>query len=133
MKMNPVVHFELPADNRDRMTEFYTKAFGWNAEKMGPEMGNYVTVETGESDMKTGRPKKPGYINGGLYVRTSDMPSQYPSIVISVDNIEDAMKMVEAAGGKVIGKPMEIPEVGKYVSFYDTEGNRNSLMQPSGM
>ncbi|HUD19330.1 MAG TPA: hypothetical protein VMR81_02735 [Patescibacteria group bacterium] len=40
------------------------------------------------------------------------------------------MKDVAAAGGKVLGHPMEIPGVGLYVSFLDTEGNRVSLLQP---
>jgi hypothetical protein len=30
----------------------------------------------------------------------------------------------------VLGEPMEIPGVGRYVSFTDTEGNRVSLLQP---
>lgn len=29
MKMNPVVHFEMPAEDKKRMSKFYTKAFGW--------------------------------------------------------------------------------------------------------
>jgi predicted enzyme related to lactoylglutathione lyase len=41
------------------------------------------------------------------------------------------MKKVAAAGGKVLGEPMEIPDVGQYVSFFDTEGNRVSMLQPS--
>ncbi len=41
------------------------------------------------------------------------------------------MKKVAAAGGKIIGEPMEIPGIGTYVSFYDTEGNRASMLQPS--
>ena len=27
--MNPVVHFEMLAEDRRRMTNFYTKVFGW--------------------------------------------------------------------------------------------------------
>jgi predicted enzyme related to lactoylglutathione lyase len=30
----------------------------------------------------------------------------------------------------VLGAPMEIPGVGHYVSFTDTEGNRVSMLQP---
>jgi predicted enzyme related to lactoylglutathione lyase len=30
----------------------------------------------------------------------------------------------------VLGEPMEIPGVGQYVSFIDTEGNRVSMLQP---
>jgi len=38
---------------------------------------------------------------------------------------------VTKAGGKVLGEPVDIPGVGSYVSFIDTEGNRVSLLQPS--
>jgi hypothetical protein len=57
-------------------------------------------------------------------------PAQYPSVVISVDDIKDSMKKVIDAGGKVLGEPMDIPGVGSYVSFIDTEGNRASMLQP---
>jgi uncharacterized protein len=130
MKMNPVVHFEMPADDRKRMAEFYTRAFGWGTQQLGPEMGNYVVVTTGETD-ETGRPRHPGVINGGFFQKTADRPSQYPSVVIAVDNVQDSMKKVTAAGGRVLGEPMEIPGVGLYVSFVDTEGNRVSMLQPS--
>jgi predicted enzyme related to lactoylglutathione lyase len=40
------------------------------------------------------------------------------------------MERVTRAGGEVLGEPMEIPGVGQYVAFIDTEGNRNSMMQP---
>ncbi|HEY3251396.1 MAG TPA: VOC family protein, partial [Ignavibacteria bacterium] len=66
---NPVVHFEIPAENKDRMVKFYETAFGWNAQRLGPEMGNYVIVKTTETDEK-GMPKKPGIINGGLFEKT---------------------------------------------------------------
>ena len=41
------------------------------------------------------------------------------------------MNKATAAGGKVLGEPMEIPGYGQYVSFFDTEGNRVSMMQPN--
>jgi predicted enzyme related to lactoylglutathione lyase len=128
--MNPVVHFEMPADDRSRMADFYTKVFGWQAQLLGEEMGNYVTVATTEMD-ENGRPKMPGAINGGFYPRMKEMPAQHPSIVIAVDDIHDSMKQVTAAGGTVLGEPVEIPMVGWYVSFMDTEGNRVSILQPA--
>lgn len=128
--MNPVIHFEMPAEDRKRIAEFYTKAFGWETEEMGEDMGNYVVAMTTESDEKG--PKKPGAINGGFY-ESDDMPAQYPSVVISVDGIEKHMQKVRDAGGKILGEPMDIPGVGKYVSFIDTEGNRNSMLQPMEM
>jgi uncharacterized protein len=128
-KMNPVVHFEMPAEDRNRMAGFYSEVFGWQTQMFGEEMGNYVTVSTTETG-ENGRPKTPGAINGGFYPKRDDMPAQYPSIVIAVDDITDAMKKVTKANGKVLGEPDDIPGVGKYVSFFDTEGNRVSLLQP---
>jgi uncharacterized protein len=128
-KMNPVVHFEMPAEDRNRMAGFYSEVFGWQTQMLGEEMGNYVTVSTTETG-ENGRPKTPGAINGGFYPKRDDMPAQYPSIVIAVDDITDAMKKVTKANGKVLGEPNDIPGVGKYVSFFDTEGNRVSLLQP---
>lgn len=128
--MNPVVHFEMPAEDKHRMAQFYTNAFGWKTQMLGPDMREYVLVTTTESDAG-GRPKTPGFINGGFFKKSSDMPAQYPSVVIAVDDIADAMKKVTNAGGKVLGEPMEIPGYGLYVSFFDTEGNRVSMMEPN--
>ena len=127
--MNPVVHFEIPAEDKNRMADFYTKAFGWKTQMLGPDMNDYVLVTTTEPG-EDGRPKNPGAINGGFYKKSADMPEQYPSVVIAVDDIKAAMKKVTEAGGKVLGEPMEIPGYGLYVSFFDTEGNRVSMMQP---
>jgi len=127
--MNPVVHFEMPAEDRSRMRKFYESTFGWKTEQLGPEMGDYVLVTTTETDASR-RPKTPGMINGGFYPKRNDWPTQYPSVVIAVDDIRGSRKKVEEAGGKVLGEPMEIPGVGLYVSFFDSEGNRVSMLQP---
>jgi len=129
MGMNSVVHFEMPADDRQRMADFYTRVFGWQAQMLGPEMGDYVVVTTTESD-ENGHPKRPGAINGGFYPKKPDWQAQYPAIVIAVDDLHGAMQRVNESGGKVLGEPMDIPGIGAYVSFYDTEGNRVSLLQP---
>jgi uncharacterized protein len=126
--MNPVVHFEMPYDNAERLAKFYQFAFGWQMQPMGEAMGNYVLATTTESDQKG--PKKPGAINGGFFPKKPDWPAQVPSVVIAVDDIKQTMKQVAKAGGQVLGEPMEIPGVGQYVSFTDTEGNRVSMLQP---
>ena len=126
--MNPVVHFEMPYSNRDRMAGFYETAFGWQTQKLGEEMGNYVLATTTETN-ETG-PTRPGAINGGFFPNRPDWPAQYPSVVIAVDDIRQAMEKVTHAGGQLLGEPMEIPGVGQYVAFTDTEGNRASMLQP---
>jgi predicted enzyme related to lactoylglutathione lyase len=135
--MDPVVHFEMPYEDGDRAAKFYSEAFGWKPQMLGPEMGNYVVVNTSETDDKTRLPKKPGRINGGLYKRTK--PEQSPVVTIAVDDIQAAMKKVQQAGGKVVGgmqtpgQPDDIPGVGLYISFIDSEDNRVSLLQPKPM
>jgi len=58
---------------------------------------------------------------------------QHPSVVIAVEDLVRAMDKVTKAGGKVLGEPMDIPGVGGYVSFVDSEGNRVSMLQPLPM
>ena len=129
--MYPVVHFELPCDDRNRIARFFERAFGWKMQMLGPEMGNYVVATTAEKDAKPGAPA--GAIGGGFYTRTPEMPAQFPGIVIAVDDVRAAMKRVTEAGGNVLGEPMDIPGVGAYVAFMDTEGNRSSMLQPLPM
>jgi predicted enzyme related to lactoylglutathione lyase len=126
--MDPVVHFEMPYDDRGRMAGFYQQAFGWQTQALGDEMGNYVlatTTETSESG-----PKRPGAINGGFFPKKPDWPAQHPSVVIAVDDVVASIELVRRAGGMVLGEPMDIPGVGQYVSFTDTEGNRVGMLQP---
>ena len=129
MSTNPVVHFEMPYDDAARVASFYAAAFGWEMNVSGPEMGNYVLATTTASG-DDGRPTAPGTINGGFFPKNPDWPAQYPSVVIAVDDIRQAMTNVEHAGGELLGEVMEIPGVGQYVSFLDSERNRVSLLQP---
>ena len=133
MKMSPVVHFQMPAEDRKRVADFYHAAFGWQMKQLGPEMGNYILATTTESD-ENGKSKKPGEINGGFF--TKDKPDQYPGIVIQVENIREAMKKVKEAGGTVVGgrmspsDPDDMPGIGLFIAIRDTEGNLVTLMQP---
>jgi len=134
-KMNPVIHFELPATDQGRVRKFYESAFGWVTNELGPEMGNFVLAFTTESG-KNRTPKKPGAINGGFYKKTE--PNQTTKLTILVEDIHEAMKKIKEAGGKVIGgtqkpgEPDEVPGVGLFASFVDTEGNVASIYEDFG-
>ena len=126
---NPVVHFEMPYEDGQRVSNFYKNAFGWGMNLIpGEEMGNYITAHTAPTD-ENRMVTRPGAINGGFFQKKSDMPAQFPSVVIAVSDINKAMQDIAAAGGKVLGEPVEIPGIGMYISFEDTEGNRVSLLQ----
>ncbi len=126
--MDPVVHFELPAADRERLAAFYGTVFGWQTEFLGPEMGNYTVVTTTGSEGS--RPTTPGTINGGFFTPTDDPASHTPGIVIAVRDVTAALAAVQEAGGTVAGPAQEIPGVGLIGSIHDPEGNRISLLQP---
>jgi uncharacterized protein len=127
--MDPVVHFEFPYEDPRRVAKFYQSAFGWQTKELGKDSGNYVLATTTETDGKG--PKRAGAINGGFFPRKKDWPIQHPSVVIAVEDISRSMKKVAKAGGEVLGEPMEIPGIGRYVSFTDPEGNRIAMLQPT--
>ena len=122
----PVVHFEMPYDDGARAADFYASAFGWDTQIFGEDMGNYIVLGTAPSE--DGRPTQPGTINGGIYPRMPDRPA--PGVTVACDDISVAVERVRSAGGTVHGEPVQIPGVGLYVAFSDTEGNALSLLQP---
>jgi uncharacterized protein len=129
-KMNPVVHFEMPAEDRKRVSNFYSNVFGWQMTQLGSDMGDYLLATTSPVD-ENNMHKNKGAINGGFYQKGKD--GTVPHFVISVGNLEESMEMVKKEGGKVLGEPMEIPGIGTFVMFLDTEGNRVGMLQPVEM
>ena len=124
---NPIVHFEIPADDVERAMSFYKKTFGWEFNKfeMGSESSTggepYYGVITTEVDDKK-MPTKPGTINGGLMKRT--MPEQVFTNYISVSSVEASLKTLTENGGIMLMPKTEIgKEMGWIALFKDTEGN----------
>ena len=129
--MNRVVHFEMPAEDRERVAKFYGDVFGWQMQLMGPDFGDYILATTTEST--EAGPTTPGAINGGFFPKSgpgSGNQPPIPSVVIEVEDIQTHMQKVKDAGGKIEAEPQEIPGVGQWVRFTDTEGNNVSMIQP---
>ncbi len=119
--MDKVVHFEIPFDHKERAHKFYKNVFGWGLIDM-PEM-NYTIVHTVEIDKENNNmPKEAGAINGGMYKRDANS-AQGPVIVIDVADLDEKIKMVEAAGGHVIKGKVKVGDMGWYAQVKDTEGN----------
>lgn len=123
--MRSVVHFEIPADDVARAKEFYRSVFDWQMQDM-PEM-NYTIVRTTEVDEATQMPTTAGAINGGLMSRSAEAPA--PVLTIDVESVDQALKQVEAAGGRVVRERTEIPGMGAFAYFTDPEGNTLGLWE----
>jgi hypothetical protein len=117
--MARVMHFEIPADDPNRAVKFYEKVFGWKIDKW--EGGDYWIVTTGEDE-------EPG-INGAI------MPKQEGSMVvrntITVDSFDEYIEKIKSEGGKMLTEKTDIPGIGEFVTFQDTEGNISGLLKPS--
>jgi predicted enzyme related to lactoylglutathione lyase len=125
--MDPVVHFELPADDLGRAQNFYRTVFGWQIQSMPvPGGAEYTIANTTETDDR-GMPKRLGAINGGMIKRQA--PGERPVIVMDVQSVDDYVKKVQNAGGKIVQPPMNIGTMGRYARITDTEGNVVGLWQ----
>lgn len=121
--MNSVIHFELPVKDMSRAQEFYARAFGWITSNFDP---NNVLVNTTESDTN-GRPTRIGAINGSFRLAQDATPT----VVIEVADIKKQLEIIERNGGHLVDEPTEIPNIGYFARFRDTEGNLVSLWQTS--
>lgn len=116
--MGRVIHFEIGADDPDKVGNFYQEVFGWEVRKWdGPV--DYWLVMTGDSE-EAG-------IDGAIMARQSDMP---PTInTIDVDSLETAMESVKSAGGQLLGEAQAVPGVGYFAYCTDVEGNVFGMME----
>jgi predicted enzyme related to lactoylglutathione lyase len=109
---NRIVHFEIPADQPEKLTRFYSDLFGWKFEKAqmpGPE---YWLCDTGSDG--------PG-INGAVMQRQS--PQQPWMNYVDVANIDAAIAQATKLGAKVALPKTPVPGVGAYAAIVDVAGN----------
>ena len=117
--MNRPIHFEILADEPQKLAAFYETVLDW---KIAPWEGGgepYWLITTGEAGT-------PG-IDGAIMERS------FPQAVINtleVESLPEVLEKVEAAGGKVVLGPNEIPGVGVHAYCSDPEGNLFGLLQP---
>lgn len=123
--MDSVVHFEIPAKDIKRASDFYSKAFGW---KMSQFPGaEYWSLQTTEID-KNRMPTTPGSINGGMG-KKGFMGLEGVTVTINVKDIDAAMATIKKLGGKQTGKKTPVGDMGFSAYFEDTEGNTIGLWQ----
>ena len=117
--MSRVVHFELHADDPERAGKFYAAAFGWEINNWGGEGGDYWLVTTGDENDRG--------IDGGILKRED--PKATTWVTVDVDDIDEAIGKVEAAGGSVVVPKAPVPSIGYLAYCTDTEGNVFGMMQ----
>ena len=116
--MTRPVHFEILADDPEKVGAFYREVLGWEISSWeGPQP--YWLVTTGPEGV-------PG-INGGIMHRHFSQPVIN---TIEVDSLDEILPKVEAAGGKTVQGPNEIPGRGLHAYCEDPEGNLFGVLEP---
>ena len=126
MDNHGVVHFEIPANDPDKLSQFYTQLFGWQITKMPMGGVDYYVTSTVESDDQ-GLPKEPGAINGGIYPRQS--PEQGPVNYVNVESVDDYAAKAKGMGAKVVVEKTPVPAMGWFALLTDPDGNPFGIWQ----
>jgi len=123
------VHFEIPADDIEKIKKFYQELFGWTMNKY-PGPTTYYMMGTVPINEKTMMPIRPG-VNGGLYEKknASSPELAIPLNYISVESVEEYSKKIQALGGKILVPKMEIPTIGWWALAVDPEGNHFGILE----
>ena len=125
---NTIVHFEIPADNIEELSKFYSSLFNWKIIHSPVEGMDYWVIHTVPTDEK-GMLQRPG-VNGGMFPRAPEQKGINPVNYITVENIDEHMEKVTKLGGKILMPKQQVPTVGYIALATDPEGNQFGLLQP---
>jgi hypothetical protein len=112
MRNNRVVHFEIPANQPESLTKFYSEVFGWKFQKTSLPGPEYWLCETGSDG--------PG-INGAVMKRQD--PRQPWMNYVDVANIDAMLEQAINLGAKIALPRTSIAGVGAFAAIIDPEGN----------
>lgn len=119
------IWYELMTTDQDAAVHFYRAVVGWTAaDHENPEMGDfrYVIVSAG------------GHGVGGIMQLTDEMRSggMRPAWVgyVGVADADSKAAEVEAAGGRILMGPDDIPNVGRFAMVADPGGAPFYLLTP---
>ena len=121
---NTIVHFDIPAENPEKLKTFYSKLFGWNIYRC-PGPIEYYMIETVPVD-ETGAPVRPG-VNGGM--KKKDHPKLKPVNYILVDNIDMSIQRIKSLGGTITQPKQQVTGIAWIAHAIDPEGNPFAIMQ----
>ncbi len=116
--MGRVIHFEIVADDAERISKFYEQVFGWRVQKWNGPIDYWFLM--------TGDEKEPG-IDGAFGMRQSQ--DDVTVNTIDVSSVEETVEKIKAHGGEIVRPKQAVPGVGYLAYFKDTEGNLWGIMQ----
>lgn len=118
---SPVVHLEARGLEAAELHRFYRDVFGWEREE-SLSIGDYSVVDIGEGRLTVGIGPVP------------DWSARAAKFYIQVDDIDETLERIEAAGGRSVMPRTVGPEFGAthilvFTSFLDPAGNEIGLVE----
>lgn len=92
---NPVVHLELQTCNLPRACGFYTRLFGWRAERIDVGSASYLSLELGDG------------IEGGVVERDTERALWLP--YVEVAHVGETTELARELGASVLLEAREGP------------------------
>jgi predicted enzyme related to lactoylglutathione lyase len=114
---------ELNTRNAEAAKKFYTATLGWTYDGMAMPEGTYWVCKMGETPV------------GGIFTMSGpgfEGIPEYWFSYIAVDNVDDRVKKLKVAGGKVVRDPFDVPNVGRIAVVQDSNGAAMGWMTPAG-
>lgn len=105
------VAFELPADDLKRVAAFYKEVFGWSTMQLPFDS---AVIDT---DGKSVDPDN----SAGVFSKRNDFVKA-PVLIISVSDIDAAIRKVKPAGGEMLTDKEKVGDFGYSAYAKDTEG-----------
>jgi predicted enzyme related to lactoylglutathione lyase len=115
MPHGKICYLEIPASRAEDAAAFYSAIFDWKVRARGD--GNLAFDDTGAVS--------------GTWVKEQDRtPDERTRVYIMVDDIQQTLAKIQAAGGKVLTPRTEIgPGMGAFAAFTDPVGNEFGLYE----
>jgi uncharacterized protein len=118
-RIGTFVWHENQSKDVEKAKSFYTQLLGWEIEVWKPGELDYAMIKIGEQT------------HGGFWAAQGDAPSHWLGHVL-VEDVDETTRRAEAAGGRVLFGPEDIPEVGRFALLADPQGATVSAFGSAG-
>ena len=115
-KVGTFIWHENNSTDAEKAKSFYTELLGWQTEAWPGEQ-EYTIIKVGDKG------------HGGISTAQGGAPSHWMGNVF-VEDVDEVARRTEAAGGKVLYGPEDIPEVGRFALISDPQGAALSAFSP---
>lgn len=113
---NPIVHFEIMGEDGEAQNAFYSNVFGWKTEAV-PGFDAYYLTQADDTGV------------GGAVGKGGDPMATYLTLYIQVDDVDEHLRTIEAAGGKTLMPKTVVPGTVTFAWFADPAGNAVGIVE----